>query len=130
MSPSPSTPSKTRPDAEARAQADQAVAHADDARPEDPRFRIMRRLVNALLIVLIAGVLTIVAALVLALKQSASPPPPSTTAIPGLAPSDRLIEAQATESRITLLIEGADGQRRVVILDARTFRPLSSLSAP
>lgn len=106
----------------------QATQILDADPPEDPRFRVMRLLVNALLMVLIAGVLTIVISILLALKRPSAPPPAAD--VPGLADGETLIRAEATESRITLVLEGADGGRRVIILDAATLRPITSLSAP
>lgn len=88
---------------------------------EDPRFRVMRRLVNLLLIVMIAGVLTIVIALLLKLKDA------SVTTVAGVAADERIIGAESGDGRVTLIIEGPDGRQRVVVLDAINFRPLAEV---
>lgn len=90
--------------------------------PEDPRLRLMRRLVTFLLMVLIAGTLAVVVALLIKLKSTTFEPSMREGAAYGLAPSETLISAEATAERITLLIEDQnDGARRVVILDAADF---------
>lgn len=92
----------------------------DDAPPEDPRFRQMRRLVNALLIVMILAVMAITLALVLKLRDL-----PSIGVAP-LRAGEELISATATADRITLTLrDNADGAGRLVILDARSFKPIS-----
>lgn len=90
----------------------------------------MRRLVNALLVVLIAGVLAIVVSVVLALKSHVrrDPPAQAPSAEIGLRPSERLVGAQATETRVSLIIEAADGERRVILLDAATLAPVGAAS--
>lgn len=102
----------------------------DDDTPEPPRLRLLRRLVTLLLMVLIAGVLTVVIALLLKLKEadfSGGAGAPAQSAIPGLAPGERLVDAAAGEGRILLTLEASDGGRRVVVLDAGDFRPLAAL---
>ncbi|MCI4663603.1 MAG: DUF6476 family protein [Neomegalonema sp.] len=116
MTASPSVPPEDRGDAEEF--------------PEDPRFRVMRRLVTFLLMVLIAGTLTVVIALLLKLKSiNFSSANPTATTI-GIAADERLVRAEATSERITLLIERkATGAQRIVILDAQTFRVLSAIAS-
>lgn len=84
----------------------------------------MRRLVNTLLVVLIIGVVAIVMALVLKLKE---------TPIYGFAerkPSERIVEADATADRVTLLLRDAEtGAERVIVLDGRTFLPVGEITA-
>ena len=105
-----------------------------DLPPEDPRLAQMRRLVTILLVVLIVGVSTVVIALLLKLKDltfAAAPPVVERAgeqALPGLKPGERLIAAEADVDRITLLLEGPDGERRAVVLDGRTFQPLGAVT--
>lgn len=94
----------------------------------------MRRLVTMLLLVLIAGVLTVVIALLLKLKEldfraegGGAQTAPVAGPVPGLRPGERLIAASASADRILLTLESADGTRRVVALDGRDFRPLAAL---
>lgn len=103
-------------------------ADIEDA-PEDPRLRMMRRLVTFLLIVLIAGTLTVVIALLLKLKSTDLSSDDPVAAI-GLGPSESLAEASSTADRITLVIENAEtGARRVVILDAADYRVVGAVAA-
>lgn len=107
-----------------------ASSYDEDA-PEHPRLKAMRRLVTLLLVVLIAGFLSVVIALLLKLKEAdfsgKGARPAAQTAIPGLRPGERLLEAAAAEGRILLTLEADDGSRRVVVLDGRDFRPLQAL---
>lgn len=82
----------------------------------------MRRLVTILLIVLIAGALSVVIALILKLKSTSFASPQITAAELGVGPGERLARADATAERVTLLIEDIEtGARRVVVLDATDF---------
>ncbi len=98
------------------------AAKAQEA-PEDPRFRVMRKLVNILLVVMIAGTLSISIALMIKLKDLRTP-------IHALAEGETIISATATEDRITLVLSGADGAQRVVILDAANFQPVREILTP
>ena len=87
---------------------------------EDPRMRRIRLLVSLLLIVMIAGFLTIVIALLLKLKDL-----PSIGVAP-LAPGETIASATSTADRISLtLINAETGRERVVILDAASFKPIA-----
>lgn len=84
----------------------------------------MRRLVNALLVTLIVGVMAVVLALVWKIKQ---------TPIYGVAPraADESVAAvEATADRIALTLRRADGRERVIVLDGRSFAPIGEILAP
>lgn len=83
----------------------------------------MRKLVNILLIVMIAGTLSITIALMIKLKDLRSPVHP-------LAPGETIVSATATEDRITLVLSRPDGAQRVVILDAAKFQPVREILTP
>lgn len=91
---------------------------------EDPRFRLMRRLVNLLLLVMIAGILAVVVAMMLKLKDFQPPVHP-------LKDGETIVSATASSDRVTLVLEGEDGVQRVVILDGANFQPIREiLTAP
>lgn len=102
-----------------------AANRAADAQetPEDPRFRVMRKLVNILLIVMIAGTLAISIALMLKLKDFRTPIHP-------LGKGETIVSATATADRITLVLSAEDGSQRVVILDAANFQPVREILTP
>ncbi|MEL6316544.1 MAG: DUF6476 family protein [Pseudomonadota bacterium] len=92
---------------------------------EDPRFRVMRLLVKALLMVMIAGVLVITIALLAKLNRA------QITSVAGLAPEERLLAAEANAERVTLTVENAaTGARRVIVLDGATFDPVREIVEP
>lgn len=78
----------------------------------------MRRLVNALLMTLIAGVMVIVLTLAWKIKQT------PLTGVTGRAADERIIAVRADADRIfiTLRREGA-GVERIVVLNGTTFAP-------
>ena len=85
-------------------------------------MRVMRRLVNILLIVMIAGVLVITIVLVVTLKRLGEPP------VAGLAEQERIVSAEANAERVTLLVENLEtGERRVILLDGRDLRPIGGV---
>lgn len=89
----------------------------------------MRRLVTYLLVVLIAGTLSVVIALLLKLKEVDFDSEP-TVGVVGVGAAERLVGAEATADRITLMIEDAEsGARRLVILDATTFEVVGAVAA-
>ena len=97
----------------------------DDDAPEaveDPRLRLMRRLVSALLVVMIAGVVTITIALLIKLKRA------QMTTVAGLSATEKLLSAEANAERVTLVVEdSATGARRVIILDGASFDPIQQI---
>ncbi len=83
-----------------------------------------------LLIVLIAGTLAVVIALLLKLKSISFEPSEAAAADIGLGAGESLVGAEATAERITLLIEDAEtGARRIVILDAETYGVVGAVAA-
>lgn len=94
----------------------------DQEFPEDPRLRITRRLVNLLLVVMAAGILVVVIAMLLKLKQVDHRP------VAGLGEGERITAVEATRERVSLTIEDVEGRQRVVILDGRTFRPIAEIA--
>lgn len=132
MSRSRQTASSREPRAEAGADSAEPApaaptgdldAGSDEPIPEDPRFATMRRLVNALLLVMIIGVVAVVLSLVSALRGLGDRP-----VIPGLDEGERVVSAEATAERVTLILESADGARRIVLLDAASFQPIGVLN--
>lgn len=107
-------------------------ADVEELPPEDPRLAQMRRLVTILLVVLIVGVSTVVVALLLKLKDFAIAPVTAGAAlerpIPGLASGERLISASTDGERISLVLESASGERRVIFLSADDFAPIGALN--
>lgn len=83
----------------------------------------MRKLVNLLLIVMIAGILSVTIALMLKLKDMRAPVHP-------LAPGERVVSATATPEGISLVIEGPEGKNRIVLLDGTNFQPVREILTP
>lgn len=81
----------------------------------------MRRLVMALLVVMIAGVLAVVIALLLRLKDF------KPVEIQPIRTGERIVGAEATAERLTLTLEDADGGQRVIVLDGANFQPLREI---
>lgn len=95
---------------------------------EDPRFRVMRRLVSALLIVLIAGTLAVVIALLLKLRSTSFGGSSTSASVIGVSAEEKLIRADATADRISLIIEHKEtGERRIVILDAQDYSVVAAV---
>lgn len=85
----------------------------------------MRRLVNLLLMVMIAGFITIIIALLMRLKEM-----PSIGVAP-LEANERILDATASADRISLTLRNDDtATERVIILDAATFKPIAVLNPP
>lgn len=108
---------------------DDRFAVAGDAAlpPEDPRLRAIRRLVTALLAVLLVGSMTVVGALLIQLRGfgAASPTPPAVDV--GVRPGERLLGARIDDGRLILLLSGGDADSgRAILLDAATLAVLGS----
>lgn len=99
----------------------------DDA-PEPPRLRHLRRLVTALTVAMIAGVLVIAAALVI--RLSAPPPRPPLPEAITLPPGETARAVTYGEGWIALVTVDAGGQERIRVLDAATGAPRGSLDIP
>lgn len=85
----------------------------------------MRRLVNALLAVLIAGVLVIVIAVALRLKADLAE-----KGFVERSPEERVAAVEATADRIAITLRHeTTGSERIVVLDGRTFRLIGEVAA-
>src|SRR6188472_1392387 len=86
--------------------------------PEPPRLRQLRWLVNALTVTLIAGVIAIVALLVI--RLGAAPPPPQLPPAVRLPAGERGQAVTFGSGWLALVTVDGGGRERIRILDAKT----------
>jgi len=110
------------------------AADQDDDAPEPPALRRLRLLVSALMIVLIAGMITVAGALVIRLGFGGATVPgpgPQTLAEPiaagrlTLPEGARIRAVGRAPGEVLLVTEGADGARHLRAFDAGTGAPRS-----
>lgn len=96
-------------------------APGDEDFPEPPRLRQLRRLVIALTATLIAGVITIVALLVIRLASLGAPPalPPELN----LPPGESARAVTLGSDWLAVVTVDAAGRERIRVLDRATGRP-------
>jgi hypothetical protein len=119
----PRPPRSTRP---AAGQPFADRSDDDDDLPEPPRIRALRRLVTALTVASIVGVLTIAGALVVRIigpfGNTALPPPPARIAAERIAlpAGERITATGGNGPTLILATEAPDGTERLRIFDAAT----------
>lgn len=91
---------------------------ADEEIPEPAPLRRLRLLVNVLMAVLILGFLAVSAMLVIRLADLGSSP--STGLAGTLAGADRLVGVGRAGGHVVVVLEEADGARRLLAFDAPT----------
>lgn len=92
--------------------------------PEPPRLRQLRWLVNALMLVLIAGVITVTALLVIRLAPFAAPGLPESLTLP---PGERAEAVTLGRDWLAVVTTDAEGRQRVRVLDRATGAERGSL---
>jgi hypothetical protein len=90
-------------------------------RPEPPALRRLRRLVTALTITLILGVITIVGLLVI--RLAGMTPPPELPAWVELPPGEEATAMTLGQGWIAVVTIDARGTERIRVLDAETSAP-------
>ena len=104
------------------------MSYAQENEPEDPpHLRRLRRMVMALMVVLMAGIVTIAATIVIRLGFAGDEAAPVQAA--QFAPPPGEVEAVGRgEGTVLMVIRGADGARILAVFDQRTGGAPPSIS--
>jgi hypothetical protein len=95
-----------------------------DDLPEPPKIRALRRLVTALTLVLILGMITIAVTLVLRISRTPAPPALTVTAERVVLPAGERVTASGVAEGILMLVtQDTAGVERLRLYDSATGEP-------